>query len=287
MSAFKPSPSDQVLRWACALTAALCGARPAFTHSPVVGGLGFLTLSGVALGVAPAGPSGALARVSLLVGGAIAGWGSAASFGVAEPWRAFFAQQPGQAPLLLLRLGLFVSLLLATEAQRSRTRVGWLGVAGALLVASLAFRILLLPYCLVALAALGWSARRTPVVPFAPDRVLSGGALVLALLSLLGPPAVRLGEEEPADPKAAIAWWLRRENPFQAHYRAAQWAKGEAVPADGYLALARLDVALGRRDRAHKVLAKLVARAASEEIRGQANALQTTLDRTTAAQGQR
>ena len=278
MDSLTPSRRDQGLRLMGALLVALCGARPAFAYSPVLGGITAVALGGFALGAAPAGPRGALARVSLLVGGALAGWGSPASFGLAEPWRAFFAQQPGQTPLLLLRAGLFVALILATEAQSRGARLVSLGATGALLMASLSFRVLFVPYCVGALLVLGWCARRAPVAPFAPDGVLSGGGLVLAALSLLGPHAAPPGEQEPAHPAAAIAWWLRRENPYQAHYRAARWAKDERVPGEGYLALARLDVTLGRKDRARKVLAKLVERGASEDARSRAKELQRGLD---------
>jgi hypothetical protein len=271
--------TQRALGWASAMLAALCAARPVFAHSLALGAAACCALAASCAWAAPAGPDGTVARVALLLAGALVGLGDAARLGFAGPARAFFAQEAGQAPLLVLRVGLLLALVLASEAQAKTRRLGWLAGTGALLLLSLSFRGFLLPYCAFSLLGLGVSARTAPVTPPAPDVRATLAALALAALSLVGPAAPRPSATEPSAPAAAIAWWMQRANPYQAHYRALRWAREEQVPGQGFLALARLDVTLGRDDAAKKVLEKVVARATSEDARREAQRLREALER--------
>lgn len=180
-------------------------------------------------------------------------------------------------PLLALRAGMLLAAVLASESLEGRARATVLGALAALLLFSLCFRALLLPYCAAAALTLRFCARERPVLLPLDERLLHAGVLVVALGAWFLPRTQRPQATEPASPAQAVAWWTARENPYQAHFRAWWWARSEAVPGEGYLALARLDVTLGHSDAARRVLARIVERASSDAVRERAQSLAATL----------
>lgn len=268
---------DEVVAWGFALVMALSAARPAFRASLSLGIVTVVTVGLLARWAAPASSTGSLARVALLVGGALVGMSSGAALGFASPLRAFFAQEPGQTPLLVLRGGMLLAAVLASESLAGRARATALGALAALLLFSLCFRALLLPYCAAAALTLRFCSRQRPVLLPFDERLLHAGVLVVALGAWFLPGTPRPEATEPASPEQAVAWWIARENPYQAHFRAWWWARSEAIPGEGYLALARLDVTLGQNDAARRVLARIVERASSNAVRERAQSLAATL----------
>lgn len=220
-----------------------------------------------------------IARLAIVGTSAALGWAGPQVFSDATPWRPFFAQAPGQEPLLLIRAGLLFALVIATEEDSAKARALWLGTAALLLTASLYSRILFWPYCCVALVAIGLAARRVKRIPSRHEIGLVWATLTLAVAAALVPSRHRTVFTEPQDPQAAVSFWMRHANPYQAHYRALQWARRELVPGEGYLALAHVDIAMARADKARKALTRAAARTESNDIRQRAKALLDELDR--------
>jgi hypothetical protein len=206
------------------------------------------------------------------------GWAGPLVFALA-PWQPFFAQARGETPLLLVRAGLLLALALVGEAYSARRRAAWLGASALLLVASLSFRILFLPYCGFVLVAIGVATRHVRRTPSKREQRLGWAALALAAATALVPRAERAVLVEPADPTKAVSFWMEHRNLYQARYWALKWAKRETVPGEGYLALARVDIEMARPDRARKALIRTAARTQSDDIRQRAQALIDTLDR--------
>ncbi len=204
---------EGVVAWGFALVTGLSAARPAFRASLSLGIVTAVVVALLARWVAPASSTGSLARVALLVGSALVGMSSGAALGFASPLRAFFAQEPGQTPLLVLRGGMLLAAVLASESLERRARATALGALAGLLLFSLCFRALLLPYCAAAALTLGFCARRRPVVLPLDERLLHAGVLVVALGAWFLPRPQRPEATEPASPEQAVAWWMARENP--------------------------------------------------------------------------
>lgn len=191
------------------------------------------------------------------------------ALGLRSPLVAFVAQDPGQTRMLLARA---LVLFAAVVAVRGRTARGaWaVTIAGALFVASLAARgLFVLDLMATAAIALG-------LVRSAPRRVglyvalLVAAALVLPVLPVRPPTPERV----PTTAPEATVYWRARGNLYRAHAAAFAWAIGEATPADGYLTLASIDWEIGDRDRARRVLSKVLANATSDEVLQRARELE-------------
>lgn len=200
------------------------------------------------------------------------------AFTLADPFSPFFAQAPGEVALLLFRVLLLLGLVIATDEYKSRPRALWLGSVATLFLASLCCRILLWPYAIVALLGIGNALGRVSEASKPPTRRTAWLLLIGACIAPWLPRASRAVVPEPVEPARAVAYWTHRKNPYQAHYRALQWAKREVVPGEGYLALAEIDIAMQRLDKARKVLDKIVTRTDSEVSRRRAEARLKSLD---------
>jgi hypothetical protein len=186
-----------------------------------------------------------------------------AALGFADPLAPFSAQEPGGRAMLALRLVAFALALLCAPRARA-TAVS--ASIGALLVASLAARGLLVPLVLASAWVVATSGARRA-------RACGLGALsvVLALgiaasFRRAAPPPVLSAREQVDD-------WRSRENSFRARAAALEWAKRESPPGDAYLALASIDWELGHRERARKVLSKVIAHPASDDVKRRADDL--------------
>jgi hypothetical protein len=103
-----------------------------------------------------------------------------------------------------------------------------------------------------------------------------------AIGAAAGSAAARGGRPAPSTEVAAgaeleqMARFEAQKNLFRARWAARAWATREGTdPGDGFLALARLDHALGDDERARKALAKIDARATSPRVREEAAKLRT------------
>ncbi|HEX8796276.1 MAG TPA: hypothetical protein VF765_35240 [Polyangiaceae bacterium] len=190
------------------------------------------------------------------------------ALGLRSPLVAFVAQDPGQTRLLFARA---LVLFAVVVVVRGRTvRGAWaLAIAGTLFVGSLAARGLFV-VDLIATAAIALGLARA-----APRRVgLFVAALVVASLVIpvlpVRPPA---REHVPTTAPEATAYWRARGNLYRAHATAFAWAIGETTPAEGYLTLASIDWEIGDRDRARRVLSKVLANATSDDVLARAREL--------------
>jgi hypothetical protein len=167
---------------------------------------------------------------------------------LAAPWMPFLGQSEGQVPLLALRLGL---LFVAVVRLRSRPVV--LAALAALCVASLAASGLVVAWALGVPLVLRACVARTARKPTAwVPRVI----LLVALLGLLPHSSVPSARSPDALP-VEVEYWRARKNLFRAHVAALAWARRETRPGEGHLALAEVDIDLGRKDPALKVLGKV------------------------------
>ncbi|HTQ43057.1 MAG TPA: hypothetical protein VMI75_09910 [Polyangiaceae bacterium] len=190
------------------------------------------------------------------------------ALGLRSPLVAFVAQDPGQTLLLVARgLVLFAAIV----SVRGRTTRGAVAVtiAGVLLLLSLAARGLFL-VDLIATAAIAIVCARA-----APRRLALSVALLVAVALVI--PALPVPAAAPAHAPTtapeAVAYWRARGNLYRAHAAAFAWAIGETTPAEGYLTLASIDWELGDRDRARRVLSKVLTKATSDDVRTRAREL--------------
>jgi hypothetical protein len=191
--------------------------------------------------------------------------------GLDEPLRPFFAQVPGQTLLLGLR-GLILFAAIVCVPPRGRAQVLALLLAVSLFVASLYAQGLLVADVVVMLPLLAWLGRGR--VSADASRSVTLAALVFTALAAL-PLVPTSSPPGPGDePRAAIDYWRGRKNLFRARAVARDWAMREEPPAEGYVTLAAIDWDLGQRDRARKVLAKVLARATSDDARRHASELE-------------
>ena len=170
------------------------------------------------------------------------------------------AQRAGQMPLVLLRLIALCAALVVLPAAGRRAR--WALGAGlaALVLLSCVVNAATLGVVLLA-AVLVWRtglALRPRAVP------LHAALLLFALGSVwsLGPPLPALGPA--ATPRDQALYWLERDNPHRALPHANAWARAEARPGDGALALARLARRFGEETEAKRIAEQVLARGAAE-----------------------
>ena len=192
------------------------------------------------------------------------------ALGLDGPWDAFVAQQPRAMILLALRLALLMVASLAMSVRSPTRRAYAMMVAvGLLFVGSLAWRVMLVPFVASALVAIFLGAP-----PRASAFVLAALATAVASLTLVPSRADAIA---PADPAAATAYWRHADNPFRARAAAFKWAQREGSAfGEGYLALAEIDFALGHREVAERVIAKVVERAPDPAMRARAERVRDT-----------
>lgn len=184
----------------------------------------------------------------------------------------FDLRSPGHAVLLALRGLLLASVVIAARGHRRAT---WIALAmGALFFATLVLPGATLALCAVSLLLL-WQlpAPRIQSPRITLAGLLSGvSALALCLIGLhaLRPPAWTHPEFPSAQASAAKSAraWLAADNLHRARWAALAWARQEgADPGEAYLFLAEVDLQLGHRDKARRVLEKVRDRSSSEELR--------------------
>jgi hypothetical protein len=109
--------------------------------------------------------------------------------------------------------------------------------------------------------------RRTPSTRRAVAALALVSALAFAASFARSPlPPARNAHQQVDD-------WLARDNPFRARAEALEWAKHEDPPGEGHLALASIDWRLGHVEAARRVLSKVLARPASEDVMRRAGEL--------------
>ena len=190
------------------------------------------------------------------------------ALGLRSPLVAFVAQDPGQTRLLVARGLVLFAAIVAARGRTTRGAVA-VAIAGSLLLLSLAARGLFL-VDLIATAAIAVGLART-----AGRRVaLFVAVLVAAALVVPALPARSAAPAHvPTTAPEAVTYWRSRGNLYRARAAAYAWAIGETTPAEGYLTLASIDWELGDRDRARRVLSKVLAKATSDDVRARAREL--------------
>jgi hypothetical protein len=190
------------------------------------------------------------------------------ALGLRNPLVAFVAQDPGQTRLLVARALVLFAVIVVARGRTTRGAVA-LAIAGGLFLLSLAARGLFL-VDLIATAAIALGFART-----ATRRVAVGVALLVAVAVVLPmvPAGARPTEHVPTNAPEAVAYWRARGNLYRAHAAAFAWAIDETTPAEGYLTLASIDWELGDRNRARRVLSKVLANATSGDVRARAREL--------------
>jgi hypothetical protein len=193
---------------------------------------------------------------------------------VKNPFASIYAQDPGQDLVIAIMIGVFA----LSSFQASRTISVALGI---LFVASLPFHGVAL--VTIAVGMLSSRARdgnvddaddhevgASPSVASAPV-VLAG--LVVGIASVFPSSSPSMKEQAPDDPPRAVEYWRKRENLFRARHVALGWATKEKTPGEGYLTLAIVDWDLGEREKAQKVLSKVLTRTDDPSVRERAEAL--------------
>jgi hypothetical protein len=190
------------------------------------------------------------------------------ALGLRSPLAAFVAQDPGQTRLLVARGLVLFAAIVAARGRTTRGAVA-VAIAGSLLLLSLAARGLFL-VDLLATAGIAVGLARA-----AGRRVALFVAVLVAVALVL--PALPVRSAAPAHVPTtapeAVAYWRSRGNLYRAHAAAFAWAIGETTPAEGYLTLASIDWELGDRDRARRVLSKVLAKATSDDVQARAREL--------------
>lgn len=245
--------TDAALGAVCAVAAAL-GAIVVLGRTPRLGDLGAVLLPCASLGWIPR---------------------EADVLGLSEPFAPFTAQEPWQSALFGARIGLLFLALVRLRAPRLANPEVVLGAVGLLFLVSLAVRALVVPGVLITVGAVRLGRPAEAGSATAP-RWLTPTLLAASLMGLV---VATRGERPrvtpPDDPRDAVAYWRDRRNLHHARAVALAWAQREAVPSEGYLALAIVDWDLGEREKARKVLSKILARAESEPLRRKAEELRS------------
>jgi len=264
--------TSPALRWVSVLLSAMLGLRAGLDHGLATA----LLCGGMAGGYAWAllSRGSVLGDVALaVVPCAIVGRAGVANLNLAGAtfWGPFFAQSPGQKLLLGLRGFVVLIALLRLPAGELATRrsLSLLASVAALTALSLFASGALLGS--VVASALLLRMDRQPATPRLRVAWLVPAMCAFALWPHREPAPLAVAPPSPAE---VIASSIAQENPYRAHRAALAWAKAEPVPGEGYLALARLDHDRGDVIKARKVLGKVLASTASEDIRAQAQALQ-------------
>jgi hypothetical protein len=177
------------------------------------------------------------------------------AIGLSSPLRALDTGEPGDLPMLAARAALLVAVAWSGRGPRPRLAVG------ALFVASLAARGLLLPFAVAALAA-AWPSRRLLAAA-------GGAAIASVVLSVVAarPPAPPPWAGYPA---AETTFYVARDNLFRARAAAVRWASVERGAGGGHLALAKIDWQLGHADEARALAADVAARGEDDGLRRRA-----------------
>lgn len=178
----------------------------------------------------------------------------------------FVAQAPGQMPLLLLRVGLFLFALLEPKPL-TQGRAAALSCLALVMVGSLFAQGLWLVMLLATILVV--SRQSVPRVR-GPSRWGAAFLLATALVGLAPHWSASPARSTPDSPPALVQYWRERGNLFRARAAALAWARQEPVPGEGYLTLADLVWELGHEDRARRVLEKVIAHPASDQVRRQA-----------------
>ncbi len=188
---------------------------------------------------------------------------------------AFDLRSSGHAVLLVLRGLLIASVVIAAQQHRRAT---WIALAMGLLF----FATLVLPGAMFALVAASLLIlRHLPAPRLVSHRITLPGllcgitALALCLIGLhaLRPPAWTHPDfpSEDASAEQSARTWLAADNLHRARWSALAWAQLEgADPGEAYLFLADVNLRLGHRDKARRVLEKVRDRSSSEGLRQRA-----------------
>ena len=188
---------------------------------------------------------------------------------LADPTAAFAAHDGIARVLLAARIGLLFVAWLGLTARDDRPQRFAFAIACGLFAGSLAMVGLFAPFVVAAAVA----SLRALAVATSRVRVTSLLGAVVALAVLVGAARIstRPAPAPPDDVAGLTAYWLDRENLFEARFWATQWASAERErPGEGQLLLARIDWELGHRDVARSLLADVAARAPSPDARRRA-----------------
>jgi len=194
------------------------------------------------------------------------------AFGLASPLSPFEAHEPGGRVMLALRVFVYALASFRVPVRDGRAMVAT-AILGAGFVASLVAHGLV-----VALVVGVAIVVRRFAIPLAGERRTPSTRRAVAALALVSALAFAASFARSPLPPARNAHqqvddWLARDNPFRARAEALEWAKHEDPPGEGHLALASIDWRLGHVEAARRVLSKVLARPASEDVMRRAGEL--------------
>ena len=194
------------------------------------------------------------------------------AFGLASTLSPFEAHEPGGRVMLALRVFVYALASFRVPVRDGRAMVAT-AILGAGFVASLVAHGLVVALVVgVAIVVRRFAIplageRRTPSTRRAVTALALVSALAFAASFARSPlPPARNAHQQVDD-------WLARDNPFRARAEALEWAKHEDPPGEGHLALASIDWRLGHVEAARRVLSKVLARPASEDVMRRAGEL--------------
>jgi hypothetical protein len=194
------------------------------------------------------------------------------AFGLASTLSPFEAHEPGGRVMLALRVFVYALASFRVPVRDGRAMVAT-AILGAGFVASLVAHGLV-----VALVVGVAIVVRRFAIPLAGERRTPSTRRAVAALALVSALAFAASFARSPLPPARNAHqqvddWLARDNPFRARAEALEWAKHEDPPGEGHLALASIDWRLGHVEAARRVLSKVLARPASEDVMRRAGEL--------------
>jgi hypothetical protein len=194
------------------------------------------------------------------------------AFGLASTLSPFEAHEPGGRVMLALRVFVYALASFRVPVRDGRAMVAT-AILGAGFVASLVAHGLV-----VALVVGVAIVVRRFAIPLAGERRMPSTRRAVAALALVSALAFAASFARSPLPPARNAHqqvddWLARDNPFRARAEALEWAKHEDPPGEGHLALASIDWRLGHVEAARRVLSKVLARPASEDVMRRAGEL--------------
>ncbi|MBX3025222.1 hypothetical protein KF840_09955 [bacterium] len=187
----------------------------------------------------------------------------------ANPWTIAFAPTPFDHPLAVCRGGLLLATVWALLALGPRRRLGVGLLVVAVFSSSALALALYVPAFLLATATVGACYPRDAAAQRRGR--IAGWSLLAVTAALLAPP--RRDPPLPVLAPQRAAAWLERDNPFRAHWEAANWSaleRANGTLGAGTLLRAELEHRLGKTAKALDTLAAVRSTNADPETQRRA-----------------